>query len=96
MDPSIRRRRTRPGQSEAIAVHDGVYAAGSAGGALIANTAETGAFVRKYDASGTELWTRQFGDTGTGVTGIAVSDSGVYVTGVTRSALGGQVSLGDF
>jgi hypothetical protein len=60
---------------EAIAVHDGVYVAGSAGGALVANTAETGAFVRKYDASGAELWTRQFADAGTGVTGIAVSDS---------------------
>jgi hypothetical protein len=47
------------------------------------------AFVRKYDPSGAELWTRQFGGGGADVAaGVAVDDAGnVYVSGTTTSAL---------
>jgi hypothetical protein len=80
---------------DAVAVHDGVYVAGS-GSALAGSAVPFSPFVRKYDASGVELWTRPFGEGSTTVTGIAVSDSGVYVTGTARSALDGQIFLGDF
>ena len=47
------------------------------------------AFVRKYDPSGSELWTRQFGGAGADVAaGVAVDDAGnIYVAGTTSSAL---------
>ena len=71
----------------------GVYVAGftndSTGGA--------DAFVRRYDAGGTELWTRQFG-TATGgalAEGVAVDGSGVYVVGSMGGALPGQTSAGE-
>ena len=44
----------------------GVYLAGYAWGTLPGKTSSGGsdAFVCKYDADGTELWTRQFGSSG--------------------------------
>jgi len=56
------------------------------------------AFVRKYDPSGTEVWTRQFGGGGADVaSGVAVGSGGeVYVVGTTSSALPGQVAAGSF
>src|SRR5581483_11074356 len=53
-------------------------------------------FLRKYDASGTELWTRQFGGRGADVaSGVVVDESGdLYVVGTTSSALSGQEQAG--
>jgi hypothetical protein len=73
----------------------GVYVAGSTGGTLPGQISAGGvdSYLRKYDASGTELWTRQFGVAGVGAdqaSGVAVDSSGVYVVGVTQGALPGQ------
>jgi hypothetical protein len=53
------------------------------------------AFLRKYDASGAEVWTRQFGsseiDNGEGV---ATDGSDLFVAGRTTGSLPGQRSSG--
>lgn len=55
------------------------------------------AFVRKYDLTGGEVWTRQFGTKGHDeLLGITVDASGVYAAGATDGALPGQVSHGGF
>jgi len=77
-----------------------VYVVGSTGkgGALPGQTSagELDAFIRKYDGSGNELWTRQFGTSDWDWTrGVAVDTSGdVYVAGWTYGALPGQISAG--
>ena len=61
----------------------------------LVNTGNGDAFVRKYDALGTEVWTRQFGSTSLDqANGVAVDASGVYVAGETLGALSGQISAG--
>jgi hypothetical protein len=76
-----------------------VYVAGFTTGIFPGQTSAGGidAYVRKYDAAGTELWTRQFGSTGLDqVSGVAVDAGGsVYVAGAAGAALPGQVSAGD-
>jgi hypothetical protein len=53
------------------------------------------AFVRKYDADGAELWTRQFGTNGTDqVLGIAADETGVTVAGSTDGRLPGEEAAG--
>lgn len=54
------------------------------------------AYVRKYDPSGVELWTRQFGSISSDIAmGVAVDASGqVWVAGFTLNALPGQTSAG--
>ncbi len=53
------------------------------------------AFIRKYDANGTELWTRQFAASEHAIGfGVAVDNSGVYVSGAVRGVLPGQTSAG--
>jgi len=65
-------------------------AAGGCDNCLVAD-----AFVRKYDSSGTELWTRQFGTSlNDSAGGVAVDATGLYVTGKTDGTLPGQVSAG--
>jgi uncharacterized delta-60 repeat protein len=56
----------------------------------------TDIFVRKFDASGVELWARQFGFPGSFYpeSHVAVDASGVYVTGTTHNTLPGQTSAG--
>ena len=77
-----------------------IYVAGYTGGVLPGQTrASTGypdAFVRKYDASGTEIWTRQFGSSADDLAlGVAADASGnVYVAGYTYGVLPGQTSPG--
>jgi len=76
----------------------GVYVAGSTRGAFPgqAGAGALDAFVRKYDAGGNELWTRQFGTSSTDqAVGIAIGPSGVYVAGSTGGVLPGQSGSGD-
>src|SRR5262249_18672405 len=76
----------------------GVYVAGYTDGSLPGQTSAGGpdAFVRKYDADGNELWTRQFGTTvADSITGMVADNSGVYVTGFTSGTFAGQTSAGD-
>ena len=78
---------------------DHAYAAGRVGfeqalfGQVSAGSVDT--FVRKYEAEGGEVWTRQFGTSGfDGFPTIAVHASAVYVIGLTEGAFPGQVSAG--
>ena len=71
----------------------GVYVAGyTDGGALEgSNAGERDAFVRKYNASGDIVWTRQFGTSDRDATyAISTDSSGVYVAGYTSGALEGS------
>ncbi len=82
--------------ASAVAAAGGsVYVAGNAAGPLVPGAKGCCAFVRKYDASGVELWTRQIGTpAGTSVAGVAADAGGVYVVGTTGGALPGQRSAG--
>jgi Bacterial Ig-like domain (group 3)/SdrD B-like domain/Beta-propeller repeat len=81
-------------QASGIAVGaTGVYVAGLTSGTLPGQTSAGNfdAFVRKYDAAGNELWTRQFGTADVdGASGISVDASGVYVVG----SVGGEHFVG--
>jgi len=63
----------------------GVYVVGLTGGTLPGQTAagtKGGAYIRKYDHNGTELWTSQFGTSGYDrANAVAVNATGVYVIG---------------
>jgi hypothetical protein len=54
------------------------------------------AFIRRYDPSGAEVWTRQFGSAERDIPkGVTLDDAGnVYVVGQTFGALPGQTSAG--
>jgi uncharacterized protein (TIGR03437 family) len=74
----------------------GIYITGRTNGAL-AGSSQGGfdGFLRKYDASGTVVWTRQFGsDTTDAVYAVAVNASGVYVGGETSGAFPGFTKAG--
>lgn len=89
-----------PGSDELIGIFvdaTGVYASGSVDGALPGHTPAgmADAFVRKYDANGNELWTRQFGTAGRDIAfRISGDGSGVYVVGGAAGALAGQTYAG--
>jgi cysteine-rich repeat protein len=77
------------------------YVAGHTNGALPGQTnlGNSDAFVRKYDGSGTELWTRQYGTPGfysyDNAMGVSVDGSGnAYVAGYTTGNFMGQTSSG--
>ncbi len=75
----------------------GIYVFGETWGTLPGQTSagSVDAFVRKYDADGTEVWTRQFGSSsGDQPFGISVDASGIYVAGLTAGTLPGQTSAG--
>jgi hypothetical protein len=77
----------------------GVYVAGYTFGTLPGQTSQGGedAFVRKYDADGNEVWTRQFGSSESDVaSAISVDASGVYLTGWTNGALPGESNAGTY
>ncbi len=72
----------------------GVYVAGRTNGALAQPAQGTDVFVRKYDASGNAVWTRQFGGPGADYgNAVAVDATGVYVAGET-GGLPGQTKIG--
>jgi hypothetical protein len=85
-----------------VAVDTGgnVLVAGTTDGTLPGQTSAGGfdAFVRKYDAAGTLLWTRQFGSSSfDDAFGVAVDTGGnVLVAGYTNGALPVQTSAGGF
>jgi hypothetical protein len=69
-----------------------VFVCGSTQGNLAgSNAGSSDGFVRKYDASGNHLWTRQFGTSELDMSlGVSADHSGnVYVTGRTAGSLGG-------
>src|SRR5262249_36565624 len=69
-----------------VAADGSVYVAGNTFGTLPDQThaGAEDAFVRKYDAAGNVLWTRQFGTAGSDqANGVAVDATGVYVVGLT-------------
>jgi uncharacterized protein (UPF0548 family) len=75
----------------------GVYVAGFTYGTLPGQSSAgiVDAFVRKYDADGNEVWTRQFGTPNIdGARGISVDASGVYVAGFAYETLPGQTTAG--
>jgi len=71
----------------------GVYVLGHTSGTLPGNVTGSGfAFLRKYDFSGNEVWTRQFGDVF--VTSVVADSAGVYVAGRALITLPGQTGAG--
>ena len=79
-------------RSVCLDANGAIYVAGYTNGGTLPGQTIAGAqdaFVRKYDSSGTEVWTRQFGtvprDIGTSV-GVDAS-GGVYVSGYTEGML---------
>lgn len=75
-----------------------VYLTGSVQGALPGQTDQGGkdVFIRKYDSSGNESWTRQLGSSGDEYGfSLALDNSGnVYVVGDTTGTMPGQFSSG--
>jgi hypothetical protein len=69
-----------------------VYVVGQTQGSLAGQRGDADAFIRRYDAAGTLLWTRQFGSTDEDVArGVAVDATGnAYVVGTTWGALQGS------
>lgn len=77
----------------------GVYVVGHACYALPGQSSAGpwDAFIRKYDADGNEIWTRQFGSSKSDVAyGAAADSSGIYVIGQTGGSLPGQSSAGGY
>jgi hypothetical protein len=75
----------------------GVYVSGTTLGLLPGQTRSGTAdlFVRKYDADGNQLWTRQFGTTEYDqARGMSVHGGGVYVAGWTLGTVPGQAAQG--
>lgn len=82
----------------AINATGGLFVIGQTSGELPGqkNAGMIDAFVRHYDASGAEVWTRQFGSVERDLPkGVTVDDAGnVYVVGLTFGTLPGQNSAG--
>jgi hypothetical protein len=76
---------------------DGVVVVGRVAGALPGQQWEGGrdVFVRKFDADGNELWTRQFGTPGHDIAwGVDVEGGEIYVSGDVAGALPGKTFAG--
>lgn len=89
-----------PGADQATGVDvgpTGVYVAGFIAGTLPGETSAGGqdAFVRRYDFSGTPIWTTQFGTEATdSAAAVSVGQSGLFVAGTTNGTFAGQTSAG--
>lgn len=76
-----------------------VYVSGFTDGSLSGSPSGSyDAFVRRYDATGAIVWTRQFGSAGHDeASAVAATSTGrVIVAGRTKGALPGQASMGDW
>ncbi|MCA9211947.1 MAG: hypothetical protein KDB27_02685, partial [Planctomycetales bacterium] len=76
-----------------------VYVAGTTSGSLpgLATLGDTDAFIRKYDASGSVVWTSQFGTASfDAVLAMSLDSSGVYVGGLTSGAFPGESNAGGY
>jgi len=61
------------------------------------NESDFDAFIKKYDSSGNEVWTRQFGtDSFDQVFGISINGAAIYVAGITEGSFGTSTNAGDF
>ena len=81
----------------ATAGSSGIYVGGWVARALSGQTASGSddIFVRKYDSSGTVVWTRQFGTSGfDGASSLSVGTAELYVGGWVAGALPGQTAAG--
>lgn len=82
----------------AIGADGAIYVAGRIGGAFPGETSngQSDAFVRRYDAEGELVWTKQFGTSaGDEVDAIAVAtDGSIYVAGSTQGAFQDQTHAG--
>ncbi|MBX2998946.1 MAG: SBBP repeat-containing protein [Caldilineaceae bacterium] len=86
-----------PDGASAIAASGDLYVAGATSGAIPSqiHLGKADAFLRKYDVTGNEVWTRQFGSSAEDyVGGVAVDSSGIYVVGVTYGSLPDQTNAG--
>ncbi|MBI3935075.1 MAG: SBBP repeat-containing protein [Acidobacteria bacterium] len=75
----------------------GLYVVGETNGTMPGQTSlgDYDAFVRKYDANGTEQWTRQFGSAAVDFAlGVAADATGAYLGGLTEGTLPGQSTAG--
>ncbi len=78
-----------------------VYVAGTTGGVLpgATRTSSLDGFLKKFDAAGNELWTRQFGSAASAflqISGLVVDPAGdVYLTGNTTLPFPGQINAGN-
>jgi Beta-propeller repeat len=73
----------------------GIYVAGTTGGDLAGSVGGRDGFLRKYDAGGNALWTRQFGtNTTDDLYAVAAGSQGVYVVGDTVGNFPGQTKVG--
>lgn len=81
-----------------VARSTGIYLAGSTDGALDGpGQGGLDGFVRKLNARGSAIWTRQFGSPGTDeAQGIAVLSAAVYVVTSTDGAFPGQANAGEW
>ncbi len=83
----------------AVDTHGSVIVAGYTKGAFVGftNAGDNDAFVRKYDAAGQELWTKQFGsEKADDASGVAVGDNDeILVVGTTGGSLAGQMGVTD-
>jgi hypothetical protein len=80
-----------------VADKTGVYVVGNTRGALPGKTnlGSDDAFIRKYSASGSILWTKQFGTSDVDVAySVATDSTGVYITGYTLGAFPDQTKKG--
>ncbi len=83
----------------AVDAEGNIYVAGKTNNAFLGETNWGGydAFIRKCDASGNEIWTRQFGTTGEDVANsvaVAADGSAVYVVGYTNGVFPNQANAG--
>ncbi|MBL8174662.1 MAG: hypothetical protein JNK48_08330, partial [Bryobacterales bacterium] len=85
-------------RAQSVAADDtGVYVAGYTDGILPGQVplGQRDAFLRKYDANGNILWTRQFGSSAYDYAeAVATNSTGVYVAGWTLGSLPGEVASG--